>query len=46
VASRIAPDSVSVASAMGILGMVLLSVSLFIANRALGKKMGQLFRAG
>lgn len=43
---RIEPDSVSVASAMGILGMVLLSISLFIASKALGKKMGQLFRAG
>lgn len=43
---RIEPDSVSVASAMGILGMVILTVSLFVASKLLGKKMGQLFRAG
>jgi iron(III) transport system permease protein len=43
---RIEPNSASVASAMGILGMVLLAISLFAASKALGKKMGQLFRAG
>jgi iron(III) transport system permease protein len=43
---RIEPDSVSVASAMGVLGMLVLAVSLFIASRSLGKRMGQLFRAG
>jgi len=43
---RIEPDSVSVASAMGILGMLLLAVSLVIASKSLGKRMGQLFRAG
>jgi iron(III) transport system permease protein len=43
---RIEPDSVSVASALGILGMLLLVVGLFVASKVLGKKMGQLFRAG
>jgi hypothetical protein len=28
------------------IGMLLLTVSLVIASRVLGKKMGQLFRAG
>ncbi len=30
----------------GVLGMLLLAASLFAASKALGKKMGQLFRAG
>ena len=34
-----------IASAMGMLGMVLLTVSLVITGRFLGKKMGELFRA-
>jgi len=43
---RIEPDAPSLACAMGVLGMVLLTISLFVASKALGKKMGQLFRAG
>ena len=43
---RIEPDAPSIACAMGMLGMVLLAISLFAASKALGKKMGQLFRAG
>ncbi len=35
-----------IASAMGVLGMVLLGVSLFVAGRFLGKRLGELFRAG
>ena len=38
-------DGAYVASAMGILGMVLLTTSLIIAGRFLGKRMGELFRA-
>jgi hypothetical protein len=30
---------------MGVLGMLLLAASLLIASKALGRKMGQLFRA-
>jgi len=44
--SRIEPNAPSVASALGILGMILLTASLFLASRVLGKRMGQLFRAG
>ena len=44
--ARIEPNAASIASAMGILGMVLLAISLFVASKSLGKKMGQLFRAG
>jgi len=43
---RIEPNSASLASALGILGMVLLTISLLVASKVLGKKMGQLFRAG
>ena len=32
-------------SAMGVFGMVLLIVSLFLAGRFLGRRMGELFRA-
>ncbi len=42
---RIDPNAPSVACALGVVGMVILSVSLLIAGRLLGKKMGQLFRA-
>jgi len=35
-----------VACALGMIGMLLLTVSLLVASRVLGKKMGQLFRAG
>jgi hypothetical protein len=30
---------------MGIFGMILLSVSLFLAGKFLGRRMGELFRA-
>lgn len=43
---RIEPSSAGVACAMGVLGMALLTISLFVASRVLGKRMGQLFRAG
>jgi len=42
---RIEPNAVSVASALGVLGMILLTVSLLVASKTLGKKLGQLFRA-
>ncbi len=38
-------DGSYIASAMGMLGMVLLIVSLVLAGRFLGKRMGELFRA-
>ncbi len=42
---RVDPNAPSVACALGVLGMVLLAVSLLLASRTLGKRMGQLFRA-
>ena len=42
---RIEPNAVSVASALGVLGMILLTVSLLVASKTLGKRLGQLFRA-
>jgi len=42
--SRIA-DGSYIASAMGMLGMVLLIISLVLAGRFLGRRMGELFRA-
>jgi iron(III) transport system permease protein len=41
---RIDPNSASIACALGVLGMIILTLSLFIAARILGRKMGQLFR--
>ena len=38
-------DGPYLASAMGVFGMLLLMVSLFIAGRFLGRRMGELFRA-
>lgn len=38
-------DGAFLASAMGVLGMVLLIVGLFLAGRFLGRRMGELFRA-
>jgi len=38
-------DGPYIASAMGILGMALLTVSLMLAGKFLGKRMGELFRA-
>jgi iron(III) transport system permease protein len=42
---RIDPNAPSVACALGVVGMVLLTTSLLMAGKILGKKMGQLFRA-
>jgi iron(III) transport system permease protein len=41
---RISPDAPAIACAMGVIGMALLTASLLIASKVLGKKMGQLFR--
>ena len=38
-------DGPYIASAMGMLGLLLLSASLFIAGRFFGRRMGELFRA-
>lgn len=43
--SRIEPSAPGVACAMGVIGMALLTASLLLAGRILGRKMGQLFRA-
>lgn len=37
-------DGASTASALGVLGMVLLTISLLLAGRLMGKKMGEMFR--
>jgi iron(III) transport system permease protein len=42
---RIDPNAPGVACALGVLGMGILTGSLLVAGRVLGKKMGQLFRA-
>ena len=42
---RIDPASASVACALGVIGMAVLTISLLAAGRLLGRKMGQLFRA-
>ncbi len=42
---RIDPNAPSVACALGVVGMILLTASLVVASRLLGRKMGQLFRA-
>ncbi|MDB6055358.1 MAG: transporter permease, partial [Verrucomicrobiales bacterium] len=42
---RVDPTAPSLASALGVVGMLILTASLLIAGRILGKKMGQLFRA-
>ena len=42
---RIEPTAPSIACAMGVIGMIILMTSLFIAGKILGKKLGQLFRA-
>jgi iron(III) transport system permease protein len=39
------PQAASLACALGVLAMLLLAVSLLLASRILGRKMGQLFRA-
>lgn len=40
---RIEPGAAAVASALGVLGMFLLFAAFWIANRVLGKRMGNLF---
>ena len=42
---RLEPNAPSLACALGVVGMVILTASLLVAGRILGKKMGQLFRA-
>jgi iron(III) transport system permease protein len=42
---RITPTAPSIACALGVLAMILLGFSLFIASKLLGQKMGQLFKA-
>ena len=42
---RIDPNAPSVACALGVIGMIILTASLLVAGKLLGKKMGQLFRA-
>ena len=39
------PDGTYIASALGVLGMLLLMVSLALAGKFLGRRMGELFRA-
>jgi len=41
---RIDPNAPGVACALGVVGMVILTASLLVAGRILGKKTGQLFR--
>lgn len=41
---RIEPNAPSVACALGVVGMAILSLSLLVAARLMGRKMGQLFR--
>jgi iron(III) transport system permease protein len=42
---RIDPSAPFIASALGVVGMAILTASLLLAGRLMGKKMGQLFRA-
>ena len=42
---RIDPSAPSVACALGVVGMLILTASLFLAGKLMGKKMGQMFRA-
>ncbi len=42
---RIHPSAPSVACALGVVGMFILTTSLLFAGRLMGKRMGQLFRA-
>ncbi len=45
VMGRIDPNAPGLASALGVVGMILLTGSLLVAGRLLGKRLGQLFRA-
>lgn len=42
---RIDPNAAGIACALGVVGMVILTLSLVIAAKVMGRKMGQLFRA-
>lgn len=42
---RIEPNAASIASALGVVGMALLALSLLTASRLLGRSLGQLFRS-
>jgi hypothetical protein len=42
---RITPTAPSIACALGVIAMIFLGISLFIASKMLGQKMGQLFKA-
>ncbi|MEO0454449.1 MAG: iron ABC transporter permease [Verrucomicrobiota bacterium] len=42
---RITPVAPSIACALGVLSMILLGISLIVASKLLGQKMGQLFKA-
>lgn len=42
---RITPTAPAIACALGVLAMLLLGFSLFVASKLLGQKMGQLFKA-
>jgi iron(III) transport system permease protein len=42
---RVDPAAPGIACALGMVGMLILTISLLAAGRLLGKKMGQLFRA-
>jgi iron(III) transport system permease protein len=42
---RIDPNASSIACALGVVGMLLLTASLVVAGRLLGRHLGQLFRA-
>src|SRR5262245_11092134 len=41
---RIDPNAPSVACALGVIGMIILTASLLVAGKILGRKIGQLFR--
>lgn len=45
VLSRRVGDGPRIASAMGVLGMAILALSLAVASRTLGRRLGELFRA-
>jgi hypothetical protein len=42
---RIEPDAPRVACALGVVGMAILTASLVLAARLLGRRLGHLFRA-
>jgi iron(III) transport system permease protein len=44
VKAQLLGEGANVASALGVLGMVLLTVSLLLAGKLMGKKMGEMFR--